>query len=147
MVLGRCGAPGRSGAPVLYAHSRQLGRLAQLPKGNNWTLRRPEKLDRVSHSFEQETGATPATSYQLTKGITKQSGLIRKNKIAEGPMLSCLRRHDRILPRLLLPRRSRPGSCSLDWRRYQPMWQPRMTSRALAATTLRIIFQYRNIAR
>jgi len=85
MVLGRCGAPGRSGAPVLYAHSRQLGRLAQLPKGNNWTLRRPEKLDRVSHSFEQETGATPATSYQLTKGITKQSGLIRKNKSPKVP--------------------------------------------------------------
>jgi hypothetical protein len=28
-----------------------------------------------------------------------------------------------ILPRLLLPRRSDQDPCSLDWRRYQPMWQ------------------------
>jgi hypothetical protein len=31
-------------------------------------------------------------------------------------------------------------SCSLDWRRYQPMWRRRMTGRALAATKVAIAF-------
>jgi hypothetical protein len=111
----------------------------------NWKVG-TERLVLKGWYWKAGSGCLPLLPGRRMSGNRKLSGKIRSShRIQQFSSHGVLRHYNnKIYREYRNYDAANQGPCSLNWRKYQPMWRRRITGRALAATNVAIAFWYHN---